>query len=82
MIGEGGGGGGENVLEGAFGGDGKEEIRIGDGVLLCSSKDNFEQQGFFGGLMVILGLLEALVFLEEDDDLVDTIVEEIRRCRR
>ncbi|GKF72285.1 hypothetical protein Tco_0208399, partial [Tanacetum coccineum] len=65
-------------LEGALGGDGEEEMRIGYGVLLGSSLNNLEQHGFFGGLMVILGLLEALVFFEEEDDLVDTIVEERR----
>ncbi|GJT66839.1 hypothetical protein Tco_1018319 [Tanacetum coccineum] len=66
------------VLESALGGDGEEEMRIGYGVLLGLSLNNLEQQGFFGGLMVILGLLETLVFFKEEDDLVDTIIEERR----
>ncbi|GJY71779.1 hypothetical protein Tco_0475482 [Tanacetum coccineum] len=50
----------DGVFEGALGGDGNEDFAIEEGVVVSSSSFVKSTNNLFGGMMVILALLEGL----------------------
>ncbi|GKA82927.1 hypothetical protein Tco_0789675 [Tanacetum coccineum] len=61
----------DEVLDGAFGGVGDEEVVVGEGVVVTSSSLEMLTNSCLGGIMVSLIFLEGL----EEEALVEFMVE-------
>ncbi|GKE87495.1 hypothetical protein Tco_1564970 [Tanacetum coccineum] len=61
----------DGVLDGAFGGDGNEEVVVREGVVVTSSSLDMLTNSYLGGIMVSLIFLEGL----EEEALVEFMVE-------